>query len=379
MNTPIRSELEFEKRQSSRLLDVLIRAGLVAALVVLCYQIFAPFLTLMAWAVILAITLYPMHQALARRMRNKQGLAATVLVIVGGGLIITPTALLLNSLGDSVHHVVQGVRDHTLAVPAPKASVEQWPLVGKKLYSVWSQAHSDLPGLVQSLQPKLGEVTKTALAFVARLGVEVLLFLGSFAIAGILMAFGASGLQSSRAIFNRVMEGSKGEQFVTLSVATIRAVALGVLGVAFIQAVIIGVALLVAGVPLAGVVALIALVLGIAQVPAFIVTLPVIGYIWTSGDYSTGAATTHTIILFIAGLADNVLKPLMLGRGVDAPMPVVLFGALGGMASGGILGMFVGATVLTLGYQIFMAWVAANPDSTPVAIKNDAPPPTESA
>jgi predicted PurR-regulated permease PerM len=67
--------------------------------------------------------------------------------------------------------------------------------------------------------------------------------------------------------------------------------------------------------------------------------------------------------LLLAGMADNVLKPLMLGRGVDAPMPVILLGALGGMATGGILGMFVGATLLALGYQIFMGWVAANPDS----------------
>ena len=91
--------------------------------------------------------------------------------------------------------------------------------------------------------------------------------------------------------------------------------------------------------------------------------LPVIVYIWSSGDYGTSAAITHTIILLLTGMADNVLKPLMLGRGVDAPMPVILFGALGGMASGGILGMFVGATLLALGYQIFMSWVATDPVS----------------
>jgi predicted PurR-regulated permease PerM len=105
--------------------------------------------------------------------------------------------------------------------------------------------------------------------------------------------------------------------------------------------------------------------LGIAQVPALVVTLPVVVYIWASGDYSHAAAITYTIILLLAGMADNVLKPLMLGRGVDVPMPVILLGALGGMASGGILGMFVGATALALGYEIFMKWVATNPDSLP--------------
>jgi predicted PurR-regulated permease PerM len=107
---------------------------------------------------------------------------------------------------------------------------------------------------------------------------------------------------------------------------------------------------------------LIVLVLGIAQVPAIIVILPAIGYIWSSGDYATVPAISYTVLLLIGGMADNVLKPLMLGRGVDAPMPVILLGALGGMATGGILGMFVGATLLALGYQIFMQWVAANPD-----------------
>jgi predicted PurR-regulated permease PerM len=148
-----------------------------------------------------------------------------------------------------------------------------------------------------------------------------------------------------------------------LSIATIRAVALGVIGVAAIQAILVGLALLLAGVRIAGVLALITFVLGIAQVPALIVTLPVIIYMWAGGDYSTGSAVLNTIILLVTGMADNVLKPLMLGRGVDVPMPVVLFGALGGMASGGILGMFVGATALALGYTLFKSWVAGTPES----------------
>ena len=102
----------------------------------------------------------------------------------------------------------------------------------------------------------------------------------------------------------------------------------------------------------------IVLVLGIAQIPALLVTLPVVVYIWSSGRYGNAAAITYTVLLLIAGMADNVLKPLMLGRGVEAPMPVILLGALGGMGVGGIQGMFVGATLLALGYQVGKAWVA---------------------
>jgi predicted PurR-regulated permease PerM len=173
------------------------------------------------------------------------------------------------------------------------------------------------------------------------------------------MAFGEAGSRKA-AIFERVAGAARGAEFTKLATATIRAVAQGVIGVAFIQAIIVGLCLLVAGVPWAGVLAVIVLVLGIAQVPALIVTLPAIGYIWWRGDYGNVEAIVYTLLIFIAGMTDNVLKPLMLGRGVDAPMPVILLGALGGMAAAGILGMFVGATLLALGYQLFMGWVAVH-------------------
>jgi predicted PurR-regulated permease PerM len=211
-----------------------------------------------------------------------------------------------------------------------------------------------LPALVQSLQPQLGDIAKSVLGFVAGIGVGLLQFLAAFIIAGIIMAFGEAGDKANLAIFQRVTGKARGAELATLSTATVRAVAQGVIGVAFIQAIIVGLCLLVAGLPWAGVFALVVLVLGIAQVPALIVTLPAIGYIWWSGTYGNGAAIAYTVLLLVAGMADNVLKPLMLGRGVKAPMVVILLGALGGMATAGILGMFVGATLLTLGYQIFM-------------------------
>jgi len=372
MNRPWQPDADFESRVSSRLLDVLIRAGLIAVLAALCYVVFAPFLTLMVWALILAVTLYPLHRALARRIGGKQGLAATIVVIAGVLLIIIPTALLMNSFGSSIHDVVSAVQHNTLQIPAPREGIRDWPIVGKRVYDSWSKAHTDLPGLVQSMQPKIGELARTALSIVANIGLAVLQFLASFIVAGIVMAYGEAGAGGSRAIFERIIGGGRGESFARLSTATIRAVAQGVIGIAFVQALLVGLALLVAHVPWAGVLAAVTLVLSIAQVPALIVILPAIGYIWSSGNYGNGAAVAHTVILLLAGMADNVLKPLMLGRGVDAPMPVVLLGALGGMATGGILGMFVGATLLALGYQIFMSWVATGPDSDAAIPKTDA-------
>jgi predicted PurR-regulated permease PerM len=261
--------------------------------------------------------------------------------------------------------LIQDVQQDTLQIPPPRSGVAEWPVVGPKIHAYWQLAHDNLPALVKSLQPKIGELAKEALAMVASIGGGILAFVAAFIVAGIIMAFGESGDLASRAIFARVFGPERGDEFTVLSVKTIRAVAQGVIGIAFIQAILVGLCLLLAGVPLAGVLAIIVLVLGIAQVPALIVTLPAIAYIWMSGAYDTGAAVVNSVLLFVAGMADNVLKPLMLGRGVDAPMPVILLGAIGGMAAGGIIGLFAGAVLLALGYQIFMGWVADNPELRP--------------
>jgi predicted PurR-regulated permease PerM len=357
-----------EKRLARLLLDVLIRAGLVLALVMLCYRIFSPFLVLMVWALILAITLYPLHQALAARMGGRSGWTATLITVLGIALIVAPSATLLNSMGGSVQRLVDDVQQGTLQIPPPKPGVAEWPLVGPKIHAYWQLAHDNLPAVVKRLQPQIGDLAKSALAMVASIGGGILAFVAALIIAGIIMAFGEAGDRASRAIFARIVGVERGDEFTTLSVATIRAVAQGVIGIAFIQAILVGVVLLLAEVPLAGVLAVVVLVLGIAQVPALLVTLPAIAYIWMSGAYDTSAAVVNSVLLFVAGMADNVLKPLMLGRGVDAPMPVILLGALGGMAAGGIIGLFVGAVLLALGYQIFMGWVADNPEAKPPTV-----------
>ena len=351
----------FEARLSAFLLDVLIRASLVLALAILCFQVFSPFLSLMATGLILAITLYPLHQSMAAKLGGRQGLAATLIVLLGILVIVVPTAALMNSLGDSVHRFIRDVQNNTLAVPPPRANVAEWPLIGERAHAFWTKAYTDLPALVQSLQPKIGNLAAAALGFVADIGAGLLRFLAALVVAGIMMTFGEGGARGVRSIFERAAAGKRGAEFVDLSTSTIRSVAKGVVGVALLQAIVVGICLLIAGIPWAGVLAVVVLVLGIAQVPALLVTLPAIVYVWSSGHHGTGAAILYTVLLVVSGMTDNVLKPLMLGRGVDAPMPVILIGALGGMIAGGILGMFVGATLLALGYQILMVWAARNP------------------
>src|SRR5678815_4835710 len=153
MSATYAADRAVETRLSKRLMDVLIRAGLVLALAVLCYQIFSPFIGLMAWALILAVTLYPTHQKLARKMGGRQGLAATLLTLVGIVVIVLPTAVLMGALGDSLLDLVDRVHENTLVIPAPAASVAEWPVVGKKVFAAWTRAHEDLPALLKSLQP----------------------------------------------------------------------------------------------------------------------------------------------------------------------------------------------------------------------------------
>src|SRR5678809_1541524 len=265
----------YERRRSKLLLDVLIRAGLILVLVMLCYRIFSPFLVLMVWALILAITIYPLHRALAARLGGRRGWAATLITVLGVALIVAPTAVLLDSMGDSVHRLIHEVQQNTLHVPPPRPGVAEWPVIGPQIHAYWQLAHDNLPALVQSLQPKIGDLARQALAMVAGIGGGILAFIAAFIVAGIIMAFGEAGDRASRAIFARVFGVERGERFTVLSVATVRAVAQGVIGIAFIQAILVGLCLLVAGVPLAGLLAVVVLVLGIAQVPALIVTLPV--------------------------------------------------------------------------------------------------------
>jgi predicted PurR-regulated permease PerM len=354
-----------ERPAPSALWDTLIRVGLVVGLAYLCFEVLSPFLKLMAWSIILAVTLYPVHHWISRKLGDRPKTTSAILVVLAAVLLVVPTWLLMNSFADSVSGFVTAVQQNTLQVPVPRESIKSWPLVGRKIFGAWNKAYTDLPGLIHTMQPKLGDLARKGLSIVASIGGTMLLFLGSFLIAAIVMAYGDSASRGGRSIFNRIAGAAKGEALAKLTIATIRTVALGVIGVAAIQALLIGLVLLLAGVPAAGVLAIIVLVLGIIQVPATVVTVPVVVYIWAGGDYTHGSAITYTIILLLAGLVDNLLKPLMLGRGVDVPMPVILFGALGGMATGGILGMFVGATVLALAWELGKNWMATNAASEP--------------
>lgn len=351
MQTPERGQFG-----SKEMMDNVIRIGVLAVLVVWISRVIDPFVSLLLWALILAVTLYPLHQMLARRVGERQGRAATLLVLAGLLVIGLPMVLLGSSFADQVHDLHVAFREGKVSIDPPAASVAEWPIVGERVYAAWSEAASDMPAFLEELQPQLSNFSKFLLSQAASTAGAVALFLVSLAVAGIMMAYGRSGSDTILRILIRLAGQTKGGRIHVLATATTRSVATGVLGVAFIQAILLGLGFLWAGVPGAGILAIVALVLGIAQVPMPVLTLPVIGYIWWAGETSLGLILV-TIYLVLATLVDNVLKPMLLGRGVDAPMPIILLGAIGGMIAAGIIGLFIGAVLLAVGYQIFMAWV----------------------
>jgi predicted PurR-regulated permease PerM len=349
--------LTFRKLLSRDFTDAMIRIGLIALLVILCLRIFAPFANLMLWALILAVTLYPLHQRLAKRLRGRQGRAAAMIVVTGLLLIAVPTVMLGGSFAKYVHSAYTAYENDSITIKQPDPKVADWPLIGKRVYSTWSKAANNLPAFLKKNKGHLKNLSKRALSAAASTAGSLLLFVGAFIIAGVMMAFGESGSKIMQNIFNRLTDKERGPRFQSLSTATIRSVASGVIGVAFIQALLLGIGFIVAGIPAAGVLAVVVMLIGIMQLPAIIISLPAVAYIWWFGDGSTVINIAYSIYLVAAGMADNVLKPILLGRGVDAPMPVILLGALGGMVSNGIIGMFVGAVLLAVGYQVFMEWV----------------------
>jgi predicted PurR-regulated permease PerM len=347
---------------SRGLLDVLIRAGLAAGLVIYCYQVLRPFLYLMIWSVILAINLYPLQRILRAKLGGKDGRAATLIVLIAFAVLSVPVYLLAASMTESVAGAVEWVRGGTYHIPPPPESVAAWPLIGDKLYAFWQQAATDLTGLALKLAPQLKDTSLSLLGRLAGAGLGLMMFLVAMIIGGIVMAFGESGSRSALRIAERVFGPGHGANVAQLCTATIRTVAQGVIGIAFAQMLLIGLGFVLMGVPGAGLLALGVLLLGIGQLPASLITLPVIGYVFATQGASV-ATIIFAIYVFVAGLIDNVLKPLLFGRGVDVPMAVILIGSLGGMATAGIIGLFIGPVILAVGYELFWRWVDQPPES----------------
>ncbi|MFL5140530.1 MAG: AI-2E family transporter [Microvirga sp.] len=343
---------------SPTMLDAAIRVGLVALLLYACGRIVLPFAGILAWSAILAVMLYPLHLRLAGWLGNRW--SAVLIGLVGVAVALGPMVIVVTSLATSIYSLISTVQNQDLALPLPPVWLDGTPLVGEKLTEVWTLVATNLPAAVSKYGQLLSGPAAWLASFAGGLATGELAFVLSFAIAAVLVAYGEGATKFGRRLLERVTGSTtRAAQLVTLTAATIRGVALGVVGVALVQSLLLGIGYFAIGLKATGLLTLAALVLGIVQVPLILLTLPVVVYVFATD--STTAAVIFLVWNVVVGLSDNLLRPLMLGRGLEVPMPVILIGVIGGMLVDGLLGLFVGPVLLAVSYVLLLEWLRQNP------------------
>jgi len=337
-----------------RAVEAAVRIGLIAALAWWCFRIVNPFVMPVLWAIIFAVALFPVFRKLKTMLGGRGGLAAVLLTLVALAILIVPILMLSMSMIESVQSMTRGIEEGTLTVPPPPEGVAEWPIVGEQLSLAWVQAADNLQDFLGRYRDQLKPIWSWVVSQAAGAGAAALLFFLAILIAGLLMAKADGAVSAANSLATR-LGGEDGAAMVSTAGATIRSVVQGVLGVAVIQSLLAGIGMLVVGVPGAGLWAAVVLVLAVIQVPPILVMGPVIVYVFSTAGTLT--AVLFMIFGLVVSVSDAFLKPLFLGRGVEVPMPVILIGALGGMMMSGVVGLFVGAVVLALGYQLALAWV----------------------
>jgi predicted PurR-regulated permease PerM len=339
-----------------------VQIAAVALLVVWCFQIVAPFLSIVLWGLIIAVALYPVHVKLSTRLGGREKLSATIFVLVGLAILLVPTYILTDSSIAALKTVGAQLEEGSVSISPPDASVAEWPLIGEQVHQVWSDAATNLEETLNKFEDQLKSLGRSVISFAGSMAVGVLQFVASFIIAGVFLVSAEGGYRVSQTLASS-LAGDRGKGPTDLSVATIRSVAKGVLGVAIIQAILSAVGLVVAGIPAAGIWTFAVLMLAIMQLPPIIILGPIAVWFFSTAD--TVPATIFLVFALLVSASDGVLKPMFLGRGVEIPMLVILLGAIGGMILLGIVGLFIGAIVLALGYQILMAWMETDELNNP--------------
>jgi predicted PurR-regulated permease PerM len=339
-------------------LELAVRLGLLALLLIWCFQIVRPFLTPIVWGFIIAIAGGPAYRRATAALGGRPKLAATLFVLLLLAVFIAPVVSISGTLIESLQHVAALFRSGELKIPPPPESIAGWPLIGERLSAFWSLSADNLEAALESLSPQLKALGSWLLVTAASLGLGILQFVFSVVIAGILLANGERSHASVEKLVRRLI-GPSGGQLVELSVSTVRSVATGIVGVALIQSTLTGVILVLAGIPGAGFLALLALFLCIIQLGPLLILVPSAFYVFSTAD--TGTAVLFLVASVVVGFLDNVLKPLLLGRGVDAPMLVIFVGAIGGFLWMGILGLFLGSVLFVLFYTLLRSWLDGEP------------------
>jgi predicted PurR-regulated permease PerM len=318
-----------------------------------CFFILRPFLLLILWSVIIAIAAYPSYRRLKDRLGGRTGLAA----IVATGLLLTifivPIVFVTGSLVQGLQGLAARLTQGTSVIPPVPARVENWPLIGLPIKHAWELASRNTQSALQTFAPQIRSIVPKLLSASADLVMVLLQWVLSILLAGVLLANASTGGRIAHSLALRLF-GRKGTEFEELAAATIRSVTIGIIGVALIQSAFAAIGFVVAGLPGAGVWAMIFLFAAVLQI-GVVVLVPAVIYMFAIA--STTKAVLFLLWCGIVGVMDNVLKPWLLARGVAVPMSVVFLGAVGGLITMGTIGLFAGPVILSIGYKLSLAWL----------------------
>jgi len=338
------------------IVDVILPLLLLALMIVLCVQLLIPFVGLLIWTLILAICFQPLHARLMRKRGLSSRNSAIVIGALLSALILVPTAIAATSAASAIPQFVAAIESGNAEIAPPPDRLREVPVIGAKAHAAWSEAATDFPAFTKSYGPQVKTFTRWLLAQAAGMFVAVLMLLVAVIFASITLAYREAARAFTASVFTRITgDRAHAEHYMDVIGATVRSVANGVIGVAFVQALLVGIGLFAVGMPGAGLLSLLAMVLGVLQVPVVLVTLPAI--LWAFSAKAATVAIIFTVWSIVAGLSDVVLKPLLIGHGLEVPMPVILLGVIGGVMAYGLVGLFIGAVVLAVGYVLFREWL----------------------
>ncbi len=355
-----------EKKFVSKSIESYVKTALVFLITFISFLIFKPFLLPVIWAIIIAIALFPLHKRLTKLLKNRSSLSATIITVVLLAAFIIPSVYFSGSLYENISELKGSFKEGALVIPPPSDDVAEWPVVGKKVHDIWQLFSNNLATGIEKYREVFISAGEKFISMLSGFVGSIFVFIISIIIAGVFLANSSGGYRFVYIFFNALI-GEKGEEMVNNSKATIQSVVNGILGTAIIQTTILAIALFVFKVPGAAVFTIIVLLFSIAQLPAILVMLPVIIYMFSA--HPGMQAVIFMVWAILGGLSDNFIKPMLLGRGMEIPMLVILIGAIGGMMLMGIIGLFIGAVVLALGYQLFKMWIDDAQNTTDEAKK----------
>ncbi|MFS8113844.1 AI-2E family transporter [Rhizobium jaguaris] len=335
-----------------------IRFGIIGLFAYWSFTVIAPFISIIAWAAILAIALYPVFHLLTTLLGGRGVIAATLIVVACLVVIIAPVAAIVFSFADATQGFLTGMKEGTIVLPTAPQSLREWAPFGERLYQAWNYAVANFAAMLKQFQGPIRELAGVVLERTAAFGGNVLSFIASVLLCGFFLVARSRLITAVNVVAMRV-GGKRGTDFVQLAGMTVRNVSRGVIGIALLQTLLCGLLFVLFDVPARGALTFVVFILCIAQIGPGLVLLPLV--IWGWFTWSFSEALLFTLLSVPVTVLDNFLKPILISRGLSTPMSVILLGVIGGALSHGLVGLFLGPVVLGVFYDLLAAWASPAP------------------